>query len=409
MNMVTATIDETRSAPGAGFPGEPLRVCFLFDLLQPGGTETQLVKLIGGLDRRRVLPHLCLLDGQSELSRSMEPDDCPVIRLGACALHRPATWRGAWRLSRQLRAWQIDVLQLFFPDSTYVGAVAGRLANVKAVVRTRRNLYHWVTPVQKRCGPLIDGFYSRYLVDALVANSEACKRAVQAQERPVPRILEVIPNGLDLGSFAAHQGPPPLSAPTTVVGAVAMFRKEKNVQLLVEAAGLVLKDHPLVVFRLAGDGPLRAEIETLAARLGSAERLELAGRIVNVAEFLAGVDIAVLPSASEGSPNAIIEYMAAGRAIVATDVGGCPELIEHEVDGLLVPSGDAAAMAAAICRLINEPELARRLAANAAVKAPAYSIESTVRRHEDFYRRLVANLEMRRRPISASSAVTEVR
>src|SRR5215510_13442483 len=89
----------------------PVRVCFLIDELAKAGTETQLLALIRHLDRRRVLPHLCLLRGQGELSRALEPDDCPVLRLGVRSLRGPRALLAAWKLGRWLRRAQIDVLQ----------------------------------------------------------------------------------------------------------------------------------------------------------------------------------------------------------------------------------------------------------------------------------------------------------
>src|SRR5262249_53232775 len=118
----------------------PVRVCFLIDELAAAGTETQLLALIRRLDRCRLLPYLCLLRGVSVASRALEPDDCPVLRLGAGSLRSPANLVRAWRFARFLRRERIDVLQVYFPDSTYFGVLVGRLAGVPAVVRTRNNV-----------------------------------------------------------------------------------------------------------------------------------------------------------------------------------------------------------------------------------------------------------------------------
>src|SRR5437764_15291581 len=91
----------------------PVRVCFMIDSLQPAGTETQLLALIRHLDRSRVRSFLCLLDGHDELSHSLEPKDCPVLRLGVKGLSRPRTVAKAWRLARFLNRQRIDVLQVY--------------------------------------------------------------------------------------------------------------------------------------------------------------------------------------------------------------------------------------------------------------------------------------------------------
>ena len=108
-----------QDSPSAPVADRPVRVCFVIDRLRVAGTETQLVSLIQGLDRARVQPHLCLLDGTDSLSRSLEPADCPLLRLGVRALHHPSTLGAAWRFVRFLRQRRIDVVQMHFPDSTY--------------------------------------------------------------------------------------------------------------------------------------------------------------------------------------------------------------------------------------------------------------------------------------------------
>src|SRR5207245_11728690 len=111
-------------------PRRPVRVCFMIDSLKPAGTETQLLALIHHLDRSQVQPTLCLLDGEDETSRALEPKDCPVLRLGVKRLTHPLTLAKAWKLLRFLRRQRIDVLQVYFLDSTYLGVIVGRLAGV---------------------------------------------------------------------------------------------------------------------------------------------------------------------------------------------------------------------------------------------------------------------------------------
>src|SRR5207245_10000659 len=135
-------------------PRRPVRVCFLIDSLQPAGTETQLLALIRHLNRSRVRPFLCLLDGEDELSRSLEPKDCPVLRLGVKGVSRPQSLAKACRLARFLNRQRIDVLQVYFPDSTYFGVPIAWLARVPRIVCTRNNIGYWTTPFHRRLGRL---------------------------------------------------------------------------------------------------------------------------------------------------------------------------------------------------------------------------------------------------------------
>src|SRR5262249_17030403 len=122
----------------------PIRVCYMIDELDTAGTETQLLALIQRLDRSRLRPAFCLLRGDSPRSRALEPDCCPILRLGVRSLCRPWTLVAAARLARFFRRERIDVLQVYFQDSTYLGVAVARLAGVRHVVRTRNNLGYWM-------------------------------------------------------------------------------------------------------------------------------------------------------------------------------------------------------------------------------------------------------------------------
>jgi glycosyltransferase involved in cell wall biosynthesis len=145
-------------------------------------------------------------------------------------------------------------------------------------------------------------------------------------------------------------------------------------------------EQPGVVYEVAGEGELRQELERQARELGLQGRFVLRGRVDDVPAFLSQLHVAVLCSHAEGMSNALLEYMAAGRAVVATAVGAARDLIVDGVHGLLVPPGDAMAMAGAIGRLLRQPELAVRLGQAARARAnQRYTRAAMVRRFEDFY------------------------
>ena len=147
---------------------------------------------------------------------------------------------------------------------------------------------------------------------------------------------------------------------------------------------------PEAEFVIAGEGELRAGLERQIAEMGLVQRVRLPGPVVDVPGFLASLDVAVLCSRSEGMSNALLEYMAAGKAIVATAVGGNTQLIEDGVHGLLVPPDEPRALAQAIRQLLANPSLAARLGAAARRRVEKrYSRPAMVRRFEEFYWRLV--------------------
>ena len=372
-------------------PAGPVRVCFLIDELSRAGTETQLVALIRRLDRRRVAPYLCLLRGQSARSRALEPDGCPVLRLDVGSLCGPAALRDAFRLARFLRRERIDVLQVYFRDSTFFGVLVGRLAGVPCLVRTRNNLGYSLTALDRRLGRLCNR-----LTDYTIANCAACRDAALADEGPPRKAMVVLENGVDLARFAGVTTIKALPR-SPRVGVTANLRPVKGLDVFVRAAAEVARSHPRAVFRVGGEGELRPALEGLARDLGLGERFELAGAVADVPAFLAGLEVCVLCSRSEGMSNAVLEYMAAGRPVVATAVGATPELIEDGRHGLLVPPEDAAALAAAVRRLLDDPGLAVRLAGAARRRArECYSRERMVERFMAFYESCVP-----RRPLAA--------
>lgn len=381
----------------------PLRVCFVIDRLYPAGIELQLLLLIKRLDRSRVVPMLCLLDGTDEQTQSLEPKECPVIRLGVRHLCRPSSIAPAFRLASFLRRERVDLVHPLFPDSLYFGTIVAKLSGVPCVAGFQVSIGYWMTTRDRWFGRLVNRW-----VDATVANCEACRQAVVRDWRVPPDSVTIIPNGVDLTRFeqgamgyeqgGTSRGSAAESSKLQRVGIVANLRPIKNIELFVRAAGELATEHPRASFEIAGEGESRGSLQALIESLGLSGRVVLRGSVADVPAFLRSLNVAVLCSLSEGSPNAIMEYMAAGLPTVATDVGGNSELVEHEVTGLVVPSGDHRRLAGAIDRLLRDPAFAARLGQNARQRAFAhYGVDAQARRYEDFYHQTWARKTASRR------------
>jgi glycosyltransferase involved in cell wall biosynthesis len=358
-----------------------VKVCFLIDDLSVGGIEGQLLLLLKHLDRSAVKPTLCLLNGGNRSLERLVPVDCPLIRLGVRSLRHPSTAFKAFRFARYLRRRGIDVLHPLFTDSLYFGTLAAKLAGKTRVVRFRVDLGYWMKWTDRWLARTLSK-----LVDATMVNCEACRRTTIDREWAPPDTVTVIPNGVDLARF----GPRTITnGERQRVGIVANLRPVKNLQIFIRAAAQLSKRHPTAEFEIAGEGELRTELQGLIDNLGAKDQVKLIGSIADVPAFLAGLDIAVLCSRSEGSPNAIMEYMAAGLPSVVTDVGGNRELIEHERNGLVVPSDDLDSLTAAIGRLLDDRRLAFRMSEDARRRAwDEFGVETQARRYEEFYRKL---------------------
>lgn len=362
----------------------PVRVCFMIDRLTRAGTESQLLALIRSLDRTEVQPSLVLLDGEDDISRALEPTDCPVIRLGLRKLLSLSAFRAAKQLRAFWREHRPDLLQAYFLDASYFGVPLARLAGIPKVVRVRNNLGYWVTRKHRVLGRLI-----RPMLDATLTNTKAGMESLVRGERlPADRVV-VLENGVDTARFNRFMLPD-TSKKRVRVGCVANLRPVKNIDGLMRAAKVALTRFPQLVFEVAGEGEQRAALERLHAELGLGSKFVLRGSVPDAAAFLRTVDIAVLPSHSEGMSNALLEYMSAGRAVIATDVGANAKLIRHGKHGLIVPAGDEAAMVDAIGQMLAHPVRAAGYGAAARVRVEAeYSRDAMRKRFEAYYRDLV--------------------
>jgi glycosyltransferase involved in cell wall biosynthesis len=200
----------------------------------------------------------------------------------------------------------------------------------------------------------------------VIANAEACKKIAVEKEKAKPENVIIIPNLIESQRFAHIPLWLAASAnPQRRIGIVGNLKHIKGTDIFIDAAKIVLERFPDVHFELAGNDTSKGGYPKQIDELGISDHVHLLGSLSDVPAFLATLDIAVLASRTEGLPNAIMEYMAAGRPCITTDVGGCGELIHNEENGLLVPPENPAALAAAICDLLTDSAKAERFAAKA--------------------------------------------
>jgi glycosyltransferase involved in cell wall biosynthesis len=214
-----------------------------------------------------------------------------------------------------------------------------------------------------------------------VAVSEEVARSIRAgaSRGPVP---DVIRNGVDVEGLARVA--PSRLAPDPVFGTVANLRPEKGIDVLLDAATIVRATRPDATCVIVGGGPLET---TLRARLP--EGVMMTGRRVDAASLMRGFTVYVQPARAEGLPLAVLEAMAMGLPIVATSVGGIPEVLADGISGVLVPPGDPAVLAAAVLRILDDVDIATSLGARARTAAAASSIAITARRYVDVYRHVL--------------------
>ncbi len=241
-----------------------------------------------------------------------------------------------------------QILAFNTPRPILLGNLASRLIGVRARIIFRRVNF----PLRKN---LITRLKYNWGIDCIVTVSESIREQLQADGVSRARIRTIY-EGMDLSPFPRRESPQPHGrGEPAVVGTVAHFSPEKGLRYLVEAASLIPDVHSRMRFMLVGDGECRVDLENQVREYGLEDCFHFAGFQKRPAPYLSSFDYFVLPSLSEGLSSAILSAMAASLPVIATNVGGIPELIRHEENGLLVPPADAVALAQAIQRLGDYP------------------------------------------------------
>jgi glycosyltransferase involved in cell wall biosynthesis len=362
----------------------PRTIAFFPPRLVTGGTQRHLLEVLKFLDRRRFRPIVISAKRGGEIGRAIEASGVELVRLD---LGERVVSVDMVRCVRQtaalFRARNVEVVQCFQWRPALIGIAAARLARRGRVVAGRRS-----APVERGVRALLEDLVVR-LADRVVVNAETLRPRGAAAAR-----TEVIPSGVDTELFrprpeirAEARARLGLSAANRVVGTVGRLETRKGTAVLLEAAArLVKKELPDLRVLVVGDGPLRDELPALAARLGITDHVVMLGDRSDVPEVLAALDVFVLPSRTEGMSNALLEAMATALPVVATAVGGNPEVVSAEMTGVLVPPDDVMAMADAVMRLATSPILAAELGAAARRQVEErYGARAMVRRLEAVY------------------------
>ncbi len=240
-------------------------------------------------------------------------------------------------------SWQADVIHTHDDRAHLYGTFAGRLANVPRILHTR----HGRSPHLSRRQRMLVGTASR-LIDRFVCVSDDSGRlAVRQGVRP--RKVRTIRNGIDVQRFPCT-GPRP-DGPAVLV---ARLSPEKDIDTLLRATALVVREDPAFRLEIAGDGPCLPALRQTASELGLQTHVRFLGQVRDVAGLLARAGLFVLSSLSEGISLTLLEAMASGLPIVATRVGGNPEVVAEGETGILVPAQNPAALAAALLRLCRD-------------------------------------------------------
>jgi glycosyltransferase involved in cell wall biosynthesis len=369
------------------------KIFYIVDSFQVGGTELQAVEIAIRMHRIGYNVTVGVLSMKGPLGDRLQKGGVPIVDL--CSQRRLFSVWALFHvvgLAYFLRRNQFELVHSHDLWSNLLAIPIARAAGLPVII-SRRNLsdQKWFSTWR--------GLVFRLLqrqATFVLANAAAVRDLLIVREHLPLKKVRVVRNGVECARLSSHprhrsDALHNLENKKIVILVANMYSEKKGHAHLIDAAPRVLAAVPETCFVLVGDGYLRRQFEQQARDHGLAEAFLFLGRRSDIANLLTYCDVAVLPSLTEALPNSVLEYMSAGLPIIATSVGGIPELITHNHTGILIPPANTDALAIAIVRLLKDPELSGRLGLAARKKAQRkFSFERLISQLDNLYSLSVA-------------------
>lgn len=384
----------SRARTGSGGKADPrIRVMFCTDSMDIGGTELNAIRTAELLDPERFDLGVVCLRKDGPLAERYAAAGIPLFHFPIPSLFATATFQQGVKLAALLRNRGVHVFHSHDRYSNIFGVPWARLAGVPGVIASRR----WWR-VQPRRGHRAANRIAYEFAHAVVANSPRVARLLQREEHVSPRRVKVVPNFLDRSAYnpldprtrldLLTELGVPVDSP--IVGIVANLRPVKDHETLLQATALLRSRWPSLRVVFVGEGQSRRGLEELAAQLNLTKVVCFAGRRPSHPNLHHLFDVSVLCSVSEALSNSILEAMAAGNPVVATEVGATADAVVNGKTGLLVPPGDPVRLSRAIESLLADPSRARAMGAAGLQRArERYSPEVALDALQSLYHGLI--------------------
>jgi glycosyltransferase involved in cell wall biosynthesis len=368
----------------------PVNILHIISTLNVGGVENQLVIILGKYDRRKLFPLVCSLSDKGEIGREIEESGIEVIPLKK--LGHQFNWTIVRDIYKLIKTRDVKIVRTHQYHANLYGRLAAWLAKVPCIVASVHNVYTRDRKLHRR---IINKFLSGF-TDKVVAVSETVKRDILRYDGLMDDKVTVIYNGIDTQRFSDINGNSvraslgiPLETP--VIGTVGRLTIQKGQKYLIDAVAMLREKFPQILLLIVGDGPVRDDLQNHIKAIGIDKNAIFLGTRRDIPQLLSAMDIFVLPSLWEGLGTALIEAMASGKAVIATDIAPFREVINSEKVGILVPVKDRRAIASSVELLLNNKALARTLGRCAKERSFSnFSMDITTNRYVGLFENILS-------------------
>jgi sugar transferase (PEP-CTERM/EpsH1 system associated) len=370
---------------------KPINVLHLIQGLKLGGLENVTLDLLNNLNKDHYKPSICCFDTLGDLSNRINGN----IKVHFLKRRQGIDYFYPFKLAKLLKKKKIQILHLHNSTAFFYGVIAGKLAGIPAIVYT------------EHARDVFPGFRVRvadkllsYFTDKIIVVADYLKKNLIKHEKFNEKKISVIYNGIDSGEFnisadrQKKRKELDIDIKAPVVGIVARLDPIKNHACLIKAMKNVINKYPDALLLIVGDGPINSELKEMVKDMALEKNIRFLGMRTDVHEILSVMDVFVLCSRSEGLSVTLLEAMSSGKAVVATRVGGTPELIEHDMEGLLVESDDREGLSGAILELLTHRSKAAKLGETARRKVEEqFSLVNMVKKYEEIYMECLPHYE----------------
>lgn len=342
---------------------KPVPLLYLIDCLEfIAGTEKHLYNLLRELNKTRFKPFVIAFHGSDELKDNIEKMGIAVRILNMDKIYSLKSLRLLFYLKRVIKKEKIKIMQTFHTNPDIYGTVLAKLSSIPVVISSRRDMGFNRNWRHILCYKFMNNF-----VDKVICVSEAVKKLIMREEGIPERKIRIIYNGIDPDEFSNsinvddEKKKLGLAGSVPIIGMLANFGHIKGHRYLLEAAALLKSKNYLLNFILIGKGSLENDSKKQSNELGVAGMVHFLGHRADIQKMLMVMDILVVPSLSEGFSNTIVEALYMKKPVIATAVGGNPEIIYHNRTGILIPPKSPEHIARAIINLLNNRNFAKKL------------------------------------------------